>query len=113
MFLAVARITVSFQRPDTRLDRGSGDGAPSYNSCRSRLCPAMFLALPRIIVTFRPAQPSSARVSAGRWPGISARGRELAVRQYSGDRFGIGVFSPIRVNRQKDRSKLPRTPGWA
>ncbi len=37
------------QRPDTRLARGSGDGAPSYNSCRSRLCPATFLAVCRDI----------------------------------------------------------------
>jgi hypothetical protein len=37
------------QRPDTRLDRGSGDGAPSYKSCRSRLRPATFLAVSRVI----------------------------------------------------------------
>jgi hypothetical protein len=37
------------QRPDTRLDRGSGHGAPSYKSCRSQLRPATFLAVFRVI----------------------------------------------------------------
>jgi hypothetical protein len=37
------------QRPDKWLDRGSGDGAPSYTSCRSRLRPATFLAVSRVI----------------------------------------------------------------
>jgi hypothetical protein len=32
------------QRPDFRLELGSGDGAPSYIICRSRLRPATFLA---------------------------------------------------------------------
>jgi hypothetical protein len=41
-----------FQPPDTRLDRGSGNGAPSYKSCRSRLRPATFLAVFRVIEFF-------------------------------------------------------------
>jgi hypothetical protein len=32
------------QRPDIGLELGSGDGAPSYIICRSRLRPATFLA---------------------------------------------------------------------
>ncbi len=50
------------QRPDTRLDRGSGDGAPSYKSCRSRLCPARFLALSRAIEEKRVLQCWQQRV---------------------------------------------------
>jgi hypothetical protein len=37
------------QRPDTRRGLGSGDGAPSYRSCRSRLRPAISLAVSRVI----------------------------------------------------------------
>jgi hypothetical protein len=37
------------QRPDIGLELGSGDGAPSYITCRSRLRPATFLALSRVI----------------------------------------------------------------
>jgi hypothetical protein len=40
---------VEKQRPDIGLELGSGDGAPSYIICRSRLRPATFLALSRVI----------------------------------------------------------------
>jgi hypothetical protein len=42
------------QRPDIRLEFGSGDGAPSYKICRSRLRPAMFLAVSRVIDKIKP-----------------------------------------------------------
>ena len=48
--------------------------------------------------------------TAGRRTGVPARGRELAVRQYCRRVVRSGVLSPIRVNRQNDRSKLPRQP---
>ncbi len=44
--------SVLFQRPDTRRECGSEDRAPSYKSCRSRLCPAIALAVSRAIVHF-------------------------------------------------------------
>jgi hypothetical protein len=37
------------QRPDKGLEIGSGDGAPSYIFSRSRLRPATFLAVSRVI----------------------------------------------------------------
>ena len=37
------------QRPDTGLELGSGEAAPSYKSCRSQLYPATFLAVSRVI----------------------------------------------------------------
>ena len=48
----MARITGFFQRPDTGLELGSGDAAPSYKSCRSQLYPATFLAVSRAIGFF-------------------------------------------------------------
>jgi hypothetical protein len=44
-----AHQTVLLQRADVSLEPGSGDGAPSYKSC-SRLRPATFLAVSRVIV---------------------------------------------------------------
>ena len=41
------------QRPDIGLEFGSGDGAPSYKIC-SRLRPAMFLAVSRVIDKIKP-----------------------------------------------------------
>ena len=46
------RETDFFQRPDTGLELGSGDAAPSYKSCRSQLYPATFLAMSRVIDFF-------------------------------------------------------------
>ena len=38
------------QRPDKGPEIGSEDGTPSYIFCRSRLCPATFLAVSRVSV---------------------------------------------------------------
>jgi hypothetical protein len=54
-----------FQRPDIGLELGSGDGAPSYIICRSRLRPATFLALSRVIAFFSPRTRATSH-SSGR-----------------------------------------------
>ena len=46
---SLARSLVFIQRPDTGLELGSGDAAPSYKSCRSQLYPATFLTVSRVI----------------------------------------------------------------
>ena len=50
------------QRPDIGLELGSGDGAPSYIICRSRLGPATFLALSRVIEEKQSSPRSSSDV---------------------------------------------------
>ncbi len=68
------------QRPDTRLDRGSGDGAPSYKSCRSRLCPATFLAVSRDIEKKLTFPPSTSARTSGR-PRPNGERDEVTPRQ--------------------------------
>jgi hypothetical protein len=89
------------QRPDTRLDRGSGDGAPSYRSCRSRLRPAIFLAMSRVIGK-KPAGRQVRQESRGELVGeIVVRGqtKEVMVRSSLNADVSLEVWARLLEGR--------------
>jgi len=86
---SLARSLVFIQRPDTGLELGSGDAAPSYKSCRSQLYPATFLAVSRVIGNFSDLGPRPVSISTPSTPRARVSQRSSrGTKSMSSDRLG-------------------------